>query len=290
MSFQGTYTGDRSEQALQWVEEVTGRDHGPDSFGDSLRDGVALCELAEKLLPGPIRKISHSKMPFPQRENVAAFTDACRAVGVLEFDLFSTADLFEFKNLEQVVTCLFALGKAAYSLPDYGGPCLGPPPKGKGGRARHHTVVHGDTLAGKPGAGASAVPIGGHVDVGMGIQDVKPAAHKIRVTEGRGTAALKQMEAMRRGAATNASMPDSSFRAKMPSRDRLVRHICTGRVLCTNWYCAPRAAARARPTTKPPLRSRIASLEARPPFPTAQVPERQRCMGWLAAASLCMAI
>jgi hypothetical protein len=116
----------REEQALQWIEDVTGcRNHGGAQIGDALLDGVALCHLANGLLPCSVPSISHSTEPWLQRENIESFLQAARFIGVQEYDLFSTPDLFECKNLKQVVNCLFALGKAAYHLPDYDGPCLG---------------------------------------------------------------------------------------------------------------------------------------------------------------------
>ena len=42
----------------------------------ALRSGVVLCALAEAIRPGVLKhKVSASKMPFPQRENVNAFVD-----------------------------------------------------------------------------------------------------------------------------------------------------------------------------------------------------------------------
>jgi hypothetical protein len=36
---------------------------------------------------------------------------ACRAIGVSEHDLFETVDLYEEKDLNVVVQCIFALGR-----------------------------------------------------------------------------------------------------------------------------------------------------------------------------------
>jgi hypothetical protein len=225
MPYQGHYDGggERDEQALLWIEDVTGRDHGSDSVQVALQDGVALCELAQHLVPGSIGKVSHSKMPFPQRENIAQFVAFCRDIGVPEYELFSTADLFEAKNMDQVVNCLWSLGQVAYKVASYEGPCLGPPPNG-GGRRRHHTLTSkADTLAGKPGSGRSAAPIGGSGPApGLDIRDTQTNAHKIRVTESRGTAALRQLQGRRSGAAHVADPDATGFRAKVqPRRDRL---------------------------------------------------------------------
>jgi len=41
-------------------------------------------------------------MPFKKMENIANFLKAIRALGMKEFEMFSTPDLFEEKNLPQV--------------------------------------------------------------------------------------------------------------------------------------------------------------------------------------------
>ena len=50
-------------------------------------------------------------MPFKQMENITAFLRACRTVGVSEHDLFETVDLYEEKDLNVVIQCIFALGR-----------------------------------------------------------------------------------------------------------------------------------------------------------------------------------
>ena len=48
---------------------------------DSLRSGVVLCKLINRIRPQTIRRINTSQMPFPQRENIKAFCDAARDIG-----------------------------------------------------------------------------------------------------------------------------------------------------------------------------------------------------------------
>ena len=58
-----------------------------------MKDGVLLCELVNKVKPDHIRKVSKSKMPFPQRENIKNFTDAVRDVfNVPDRDNFVSAN------------------------------------------------------------------------------------------------------------------------------------------------------------------------------------------------------
>ena len=52
---------------------------------------------------------------------------ACREIGVSEHDLFETVDLYEEKDLNVVVQCIFALGRTVQArVPEYTGPVLGP--------------------------------------------------------------------------------------------------------------------------------------------------------------------
>ena len=48
--------------------------------------------------------ISLFRAPVVQRENVKAFIDGARALGLADRDNFDTADLFDEKNMRQVVT------------------------------------------------------------------------------------------------------------------------------------------------------------------------------------------
>jgi hypothetical protein len=64
-------------------------------------------------VPGTIRKISSSAMPFKQMENVSHYVDACQALGVPAQDLFMTVDLYEGKDMRAVVRNLHSLGRVA---------------------------------------------------------------------------------------------------------------------------------------------------------------------------------
>lgn len=50
-------------------------------------------------------------MPFKKMENIANFLKAIRAMGMKEFEMFSTPDLFEKKNVAQVATCIHAFAR-----------------------------------------------------------------------------------------------------------------------------------------------------------------------------------
>ena len=59
-------------------------------------------------------------------ENIQAFLGAARRYGVPDSELFQTADLYERRNIPQVVLCLFSLGRLTQHHEDYTGPAIGP--------------------------------------------------------------------------------------------------------------------------------------------------------------------
>ncbi|CAE7817363.1 unnamed protein product, partial [Symbiodinium microadriaticum] len=64
-------------------------------------------------------------MPFKQMENISNFLRACRAIGVREYELFETVDLYEEKDLGVVIVCLHALSRTAQaSVPTFRGPYI----------------------------------------------------------------------------------------------------------------------------------------------------------------------
>lgn len=91
------------------------------SFHLLLKDGIVLCNLANKLRPGVIDRISMRPLPFLQMENISNFVRACRDLGVPSTDLFQTVDLFEGKDMYQVAICILTLarifGKGSASKP-----------------------------------------------------------------------------------------------------------------------------------------------------------------------------
>ena len=100
--------------AAGWIAAITGATRDADAaFGEWLRDGTVLCDLANKIRSGVVRRINRSAMPFKQMENIAAFLRACRALGCEEHEVFETVDLFEQKDVGLVVRTIFALGAAA---------------------------------------------------------------------------------------------------------------------------------------------------------------------------------
>ena len=91
-----TFDPNLQAQCQCWMEEVIGEPFDSSlTFALALKNGQLLCQLANKIRPGSIKKIEVSTMPFKQMENISNFLKSCRLFGVPEHDLFETVDLFE---------------------------------------------------------------------------------------------------------------------------------------------------------------------------------------------------
>jgi len=75
-------------------------------------------------------------MPFKQMENISNFIKACRTLGVPEYALFTTPDLYDGKSIVNVTNGIVALGSKAQTIPGYSGPSLGAKNDAKKGGAK----------------------------------------------------------------------------------------------------------------------------------------------------------
>ncbi|KAK3734958.1 hypothetical protein RRG08_038982 [Elysia crispata] len=115
------------EQALVWIEQNLG--HPIDRktpYEDVLKDGIILCNLMNKLMPGCIKKIDTKGGGFALMQNIERFQVAARKWGVPENEVFQTVALWEKKNIPQVTLCIHAIAREAQKHPEYSGPSLGP--------------------------------------------------------------------------------------------------------------------------------------------------------------------
>ncbi|XP_022917930.1 myophilin [Onthophagus taurus] len=121
------YSEELAQESLEWVREITGEDINiagdMDSFYEVLKDGTLLCRLINSIQAGTIKKINESKMAFKCMENINAFLEAAKNLGVPTQETFQTVDLWEKQNLNSVVICLQSLGRKAGN---YGKPTIGP--------------------------------------------------------------------------------------------------------------------------------------------------------------------
>jgi hypothetical protein len=106
------------EQARAWVEAIIGRALVGDTLHEGLKDGTALCALANAIKPDSIKKFTLAPKSGIQRsENISLYLKATRALGMKEYEMFSSIDLAEEKNLKAVTTNLHALGRLLQSPP-----------------------------------------------------------------------------------------------------------------------------------------------------------------------------
>jgi len=113
-------------EILEWIGNVLGERLPQDDFEFVLKDGTVLCRLMNKIHPMSIKKYRETGTPFMLMENIQAFLGAAKKYGVPAEELFQTADLFERRNIPQVVLCLYSLGRITQHHPEYIGPKIGP--------------------------------------------------------------------------------------------------------------------------------------------------------------------
>lgn len=115
------------QNALAWICTILGEPIPPRPLEDHLRDGQVLCRFMNQLAPGIIPKINRGPGVFQLMENIQNFNGACTQLGLNVVDLFQTIDLWEKRNIAQVLTTLQALGSRLQVLrPDL--PAFGPRP------------------------------------------------------------------------------------------------------------------------------------------------------------------
>ena len=113
-------------EARDWLVAVVQEPWPNANFSDALEDGVYLCKAMNKLVKGAIPSISNSKMAFKKMDNISKFLDKAFKYGVPKTDLFQTVDLYDKTNINQVILCIFALGRVAQTKAPSSFPKLGP--------------------------------------------------------------------------------------------------------------------------------------------------------------------
>ncbi|KAG5438215.1 hypothetical protein PCANB_003066 [Pneumocystis canis] len=111
-------------EARNWIEEVINEKLDPEkNLIDNLHDGIVL--VANAIGPHQVR-YKNSDMPFVKMENIAAFLNFVQKLGVPNYDLFQTIDLYERKNPYQVIQCIHSLSRYAVQNVSFHVPPLGP--------------------------------------------------------------------------------------------------------------------------------------------------------------------
>lgn len=104
-------------QVGQWIEDVLDiRLVDTCNLFASLKSGVVLCQLVNKLKPGIIRKFNDKQDPLhalQERENINLYLDACWRLGVGKSDIFITSDLHGRRSIPAVIQNVTALSQIA---------------------------------------------------------------------------------------------------------------------------------------------------------------------------------
>ncbi|KAK4556589.1 calponin [Recurvomyces mirabilis] len=143
------YTPQAAKEVRTWIEETLGEQLPPGDLLEVLKDGVALCKLANMALPPPGIKFKSSQMPFIQMENISHFLRACEAppLNLPAHDRFLTVDLYEVKDPAQVLQCLGAFSRKANAAnPSRFRSTIGP--KKSGGVVSPSSTGGGGTMSG----------------------------------------------------------------------------------------------------------------------------------------------
>lgn len=70
--------------------------------------------LVNDIKEGSVKKVNKTSLAFKCMENINAFLEAARTLGVPAQETFQTVDLWERQNLNSVVICLQSLGRKVY--------------------------------------------------------------------------------------------------------------------------------------------------------------------------------
>lgn len=135
------YDPDAERQVLSWIQQLIGQQlpAGRENVQRALKNGHVLVALINAVydrtsnlppraqaLPRPI-KASSLSTPFKQMENIQKFLNACEAFGVTRDCLFQTVDLYEARNMAQVMATILQLGTECQRN-GFQGPTCGPKP------------------------------------------------------------------------------------------------------------------------------------------------------------------
>jgi transgelin len=160
----------KDKEAQDWMEAILGAKFPPgESYEDALKDGIILCKLINKIAPNSVPKINTTGGQFKMMENINMFQKALKSYGVPDLDVFQTVDLYEAKDVAQVTSTIFALGRAVsttvsarrsvliqvwfllqcYKHAEFQGPWLGPKPADENKREfSEETLAAGQTIIG----------------------------------------------------------------------------------------------------------------------------------------------
>ncbi|TRZ02237.1 hypothetical protein DNTS_034742, partial [Danionella cerebrum] len=106
-----------AEQTITWLITLGVLESPKKTLSDpegflqaSLRDGVVLCKLLERLRPGSVSTIFQDPRKDECLSNIREFVKGCTLL--YQIEVFEADDLFQGQNFSKVLNCLVALNKA----------------------------------------------------------------------------------------------------------------------------------------------------------------------------------
>jgi hypothetical protein len=126
-------------EVISWFRQLLNLNIEPGMYNleKALKSGVELIRLARVIQQGTpycppaaatmVLKPNMQQMPFKQMENIETFVNFCEGYGVPRTSVFQTVDLFEGRNLAQVLSCIQQLGSECQRN-GFNGPTIGPRP------------------------------------------------------------------------------------------------------------------------------------------------------------------
>jgi len=139
------YDPEAENEVRKWFKDVLKEDlvAGMREMEKQLRDGVLLVKLAQVVQQSSPKikekakkmtlKVNTMAVPFKQMENIQLFINFCKNYGVPKGALFQTVDLFEGRNMAQVLSCIQMLGSECQRN-GFSGTTIGPKPLERHGR------------------------------------------------------------------------------------------------------------------------------------------------------------
>jgi len=110
----------KEASARAWLEKILDAKFEEKTLHEALKSGVRLCQALNKIIATkPIKEVSQSKFAAQQRENISKYINACKLIAMNKSEIFETEDLFDARNMVQVIENLYALSRRAgkYGLP-----------------------------------------------------------------------------------------------------------------------------------------------------------------------------
>jgi len=133
------YSAEAEAECIGWFQALTGATipAGMRNVEKALRDGQTLMKLAIAVQGGTANtppaakkmklKVNTQNAPFKQMENITNFVKFCENFGMDKAGTFQTVDLYEGRNMAQVINCIQQLGTEAQRH-GFNGPTIGAKP------------------------------------------------------------------------------------------------------------------------------------------------------------------